>query len=233
MPARHRISPILYSVWAFLAIAISLAAKGTSPENITRLAVVTLLLIEYLSRRRLIRIFASFSPRQRFLLMTIALASVVEGMHMISRPVFPSLVVTRDTSVRAALAAYVIDLAFTVPAYALIFSTMWRVLSRYRFHLWSVIWVFGVAQTLGDGGLFYFGSAPWMIPLFIYPMTNYTAIHAISFLAVEPDLQAPLPLTPLRAVWSGVSIVTVYLVAGAIICIVGAAFGFEMHGGTG
>jgi hypothetical protein len=47
--------------------------------------------------------------------MGVLLAAVVEGMHMISKPVYSSLVVGPGTSPADALRFYAIDLAVTTP----------------------------------------------------------------------------------------------------------------------
>ena len=107
------------------------------------------------------------------------------------------------------------DRLFTLPAYVVIFSLLWFFINRYRYTLWNYILVMGLAQTLGDGGLFFFIDAPAMLFFLPYPMTNYHAINIIPFLAVRDHLP------PARSISAGrylaiPALIGAYLVCGAI-----------------
>ena len=218
------IGPALYCVWAIVAIGLSIALSGLSPESVTRLLVIALLLGELALRPMLVGALPALAPRTRFLVLGTVLAAAVEGMHMISMPVFLALRIDRETSFAEGLVRYALDLLFTLPAYVVIFSLLWFFINRYRYTLWNYILVMGLAQTLGDGGLFFFIDAPAMLFFLPYPMTNYHAINIIPFLAVRDHLP------PARSAGAGrylaiPALIGAYLVCGAIIRLVGRSLG--------
>ena len=146
---------------------------------------------------------------------------------MISMPVFLALRIDRETSFAQGLLRYALDLSFTLPAYVLIFALLWFFINRYRYTLWNYILVMGLAQTLGDGGLFFFIDAPAMLFFLPYPMTNYHAINIIPFLAVRDHLP------PARSAGAGrylaiPALIGAYLVCGAIIKLVGRSLGLAV-----
>lgn len=218
------LGPRLYVAWAALAIAASLAAGGWSPENLTRLLVIAFLGLQLAFRRRLAGALPGWQPKWRFIALGMALAAVVEGFHMISMPVFPALRVGAGTPPARALAHYAVDLAFTLPAYLAIFAAIWWFVDRYRYGFWSYALAFGLAQTLGDGGLAFFAGQPAMLAFLPYPMTNYHAINILPFLAVAGRPQAPRRAGP--AAWLAVpAVIAVYLGCGAAIRWAGQPFG--------
>lgn len=218
------IGPALYGVWAIVAIGLSIGRSGLSPESVTRLLVIALLLGELALRPMLVDALPALASRTRFLVLGTLLAAAVEGMHMISMPVFLALRIDRETSFAGGLVRYALDLLFTLPAYVVIFSLLWFFINRYRYTLWNYILVMGLAQTLGDGGLFFFIDAPAMLFFLPYPMTNYHAINIIPFLAVRDHLP------PARSIGAGrylaiPALIGAYLVCGAIIRLVGRSLG--------
>ena len=218
------IGPALYCVWAIVAIGLSIGLSGLSPESVTRLLVIALLLGELALRPMLVDALPALASRTRFLVLGTLLAAAVEGMHMISMPVFLALRIDRETSFAEGLVRYALDLLFTLPAYVVIFSLLWFFIIRYRYTLWNYILVMGLAQTLGDGGLFFFIDAPAMLFFLPYPMTNYHAINIIPFLAVRDHLP------PARSAGAGrylaiPALIGAYLVCGAIIRLVGRSLG--------
>lgn len=218
------IGPALYGVWAIVAIGLSIGRSGLSPESVTRLLVIALLLGELALRPMLVDAHPALASRTRFLVLGTLLAAAVEGMHMISMPVFLALRIDRETSFAQGLVRYALDLLFTLPAYVVIFSLLWFFINRYRYTLWNYILVMGLAQTLGDGGLFFFIDAPAMLFFLPYPMTNYHAINIIPFLAVRDHLP------PARSAGAGrylaiPALIGAYLVCGAIIKLVGRSLG--------
>ena len=126
------IGPALYCVWAIVAIGLSIGLSGLSPESVTRLLVIALLLGELALRPTLVGALPALTPKIRFLVLGIVLAAAVEGMHMISMPVFPALRIVGETSFVQGLVRYALDLLFTLPAYAVIFSLLWFFINRYR-----------------------------------------------------------------------------------------------------
>lgn len=221
------IGPALYSVWAIVTIGLSIGVSGLSPESVTRLLVIALLLGELALRPMLVDALPALASRTRFLVLGTLLAAAVEGMHMISMPVFLALRIDRETSFAEGLVRYALDLLFTLPAYVVIFSLLWFFIIRYRYTLWNYILVMGLAQTLGDGGLFFFIDAPAMLFFLPYPMTNYHAINIIPFLAVRDHLP------PARSISAGrylaiPALIGAYLVCGAIIKLVGRSLGLAV-----
>jgi len=191
-----KIGAILYCVWATLSITLSIAVAGFSAESITRLLVILFLLIQIAGRSILIKALPNLNPKYRFIGLGTVLAAVVEGFHMISMPVLPSLRIYDQTSLVQGLMQYGIDLLLTVPAYLVIFAVIWYFINRYDFGLWRYIIVMGIAQALGDGGIYFFLNAPAMLVFLPYPMTNYHAINIMPFLAVRANLR---PVRPERS----------------------------------
>lgn len=216
----------LYCLWAALAIGVSIAQAGLAVESVTRLLVVGFLLLQFVMRPMLVRALPSCAPKWRFVLIGMLLAALVEGFHMISMPVFGALRIGGETGIAGALRNYALDLAFTLPAYLAIFSTIWFFVNRYRYALWDYIVTAGFAQAIGDGGLFFFWNAPGMLLFLPYPMSNYHAINVLPFLAVREHLPADAPRRASRYLIVPAVIVT-YLACGATIRLVGRYFGFE------
>lgn len=220
------IGPALYCLWAALAIGLAIMARGLTPENVTRILVIGFLLAQIALRARLVRLLPGLSPRTRFIVMGTALAAVVEGFHMISKPVFLSLLIDGKTSFSEGLTRYALDLLFTVPAYLVIFGVIFFFIDRYRYSLWRYVVTLGLAQALGDGGIFFFMGAPALLLFLPYPMTNYHAINVIPFLAVR-DRLAEERVTSARAWLVVPAVIATYLVCGSIIKLVGRWVGLE------
>jgi hypothetical protein len=217
--------PTLYTLWATAAIGLSIASAGLSAENITRLLVIAFLLAQILFRSVLLTALSWLAPRERFLILSTALASVIEGFHMISMPVFKSLTISPDTSFFLGLSYYAVDLLFTIPAYLVIFSFIWFLIRRYRFSTWQYVMIVGLGQTLGDGGLTFFLETPAMLLFLPYPMTNYHAMNVIPFLAVRDHLHEQ---PPSRYLWLAVpGLILTYFACGTFIKLLGRPLGFE------
>ncbi|MFN5513691.1 MAG: hypothetical protein ACK5CA_02795 [Cyanobacteriota bacterium] len=209
-----------------MAIALSIALAGFSSESVTRLLVLAFLGGQIALRPILVQSFLWLPSRIRFIGLGTSFAAVVEGFHMISVPVFPSLRINGETPLSKGLLNYGIDLLLTVPAYLAILATIWYFINRYSFPLWRYVVIMGLAQTLGDGGLLYFINAPAMLFFLPYPMTNYHAINVIPFLAVRDYL--PLERSSSRCRYLvAPALVATYGVCGAIIKFLGRIFGLE------
>ncbi|MBK7785302.1 MAG: hypothetical protein IPJ57_12520 [Gemmatimonadetes bacterium] len=209
----------LYLAWATIAIGLSLWIAGLTTESITRLLVLGFLLLQLVARRHLAAAFPALAPRTRFIVLGTLLAAVVEGFHMISTPVLPQLAVHAGTAPVEALRRYAIDLALTVPAYLVIFGVIWWFVARFHYARWTYIILFGAAQALGDGGIYFFAAAPGMIAFLPYPMTNYHAVNIIPFLATRDGLPAGRRNDGAR--WLALPAVMVtYFVCGAMIKVV-------------
>lgn len=211
-----------YGAWAAGAVAASLAVGGLSAENLTRLMVIAFLAWQWTWRGLIVNACAGWAPRARFIVLGTALAAVVEGFHMISRPVFDGLRITAETPVMKAVANYALDLAFTIPAYVAILAVIWWFIRRYRYAPWLYALVFGLAQALGDGGLAYFAERPAMLAFLPYPMTNYHAMNVLPFLAIADRLGPDRGAGPVR--WLAIpAVIATYFACGALIRWVGAA----------
>ncbi len=217
---------LLYLVWAAAAIVLAWLSQGATNENLTRALVIGFLLAQLAARRVLVRAFAERSPGVRFVLLGVLLAAVVESMHMISTPVFPALRIDASTPVSMMLWNYAIDLLLTLPAYVAIFSLLWAFLSRYHYALWSYVLIFGLAQMLGDGGLVYFIGEPHMLAFLPYPMSNYHAMNVLPFLAVSAELPQGRSAGWRRFLVIPVVVLT-YFACGALIRLLGGAFGLH------
>lgn len=217
-PAARRLprGAILYVLWASVSIVGSLVLAGPSAESWTRVLVLLFLGAQLAARPLLPRFLPLSTPGARFVTLGTCLAAVVEGFHMISRPVFDSLRVSRETPFPLAVGHYAIDLLFTLPAYLVIFGVLWSFVRRVRFPVWRYVLLAGLGQTLGDGGLFYFLGSPAMLFFLPYPMSNYHAVNVLPYLAVREGLASGDP--PSRRAWLVVpALVATYLVCGALI----------------
>lgn len=222
------IGPKLYCLWATISISLALALAGFSSESITRLLVIVFLFVQIAWCSILAKVLPWFPPKRRFIVVGTAFAAVVEGFHMISTPVFPSLRIGWDTSFIQGLLYYALDLLFTIPAYLVIFSVIWYFINRYHYSLWHYIIVMGLAHALGDGGIFFFLNTPQMLLFLPYPMTNYHVIDLIPFLAVRDQLK-PERLSGAFAYLAIPGVIGTYLVCGTIIKLLGRSFGFEQN----
>lgn len=218
------IGPKLYCLWATLAIGLSIAIAGLTPESVTRLLVLFFLLGQVALRSWLEKRFSWMAPKSRFILMGTILAAAVEGFHMVSRPVFLSLRIGRDTSFAHGLTNYALDLLFTVPAYFVIFSAIWYFINRFRYSFWQYVIVMGMAQALGDGGIYFFAGAPFMLVFLPYPMTNYHAINVIPYLAIHDRLSNERTESKLASL-AIPGMIGIYFICGAIIQLIGRCFG--------
>jgi hypothetical protein len=216
----------LYCLWAAIAIGVSMVLAGLNAETITRLSVLAFIAVQYAFRARLATALPGLAPRARFISMGVLLAAVVEGFHMISKPVFPSLRVGPDTTAADALRFYAIDLLVTTPAYLVIFAVIWFFITRYRYGLWSYIVVMGLGQALGDGGIFFFAAAPQLLVFLPYPMTNYHACNVLPFVATRGAVPAAR-VAGMRSWLAVPALIAVYLACGSVIKLVGRAAGLD------
>jgi len=216
--------PRLYLLWACVSIALALSAGGFSAENITRLGVLAFLLFQGLTRSYWQKLFSGRKPQVRFILLGCLLAVGVEGFHMISMPVFAALKITAETTFFQGLGFYALDLLFTLPAYLLVFSLIWHLINRYAYGFWHYTLVMGLAQALGDGGLYFFIGAPALLLFLPYPMTNYHAINLLPYALVQEDLN-PERKSNWRSNLAIVWVILAYFVCGAVIQGLGRVFG--------
>lgn len=217
---------VAWCAWTVLSIAFSLAVSGPTPDAVTRVGVLAFLLPQAAFRTRVLHALNGRSPRFRYVALATLLAAGVEGLHMISTPVFGSLRIDASIPLPEALRRYGIDLLFTVPSYLVIFSVMFAVLERVAYTPLQYAFIAALGQTLGDGGLVFFIGAPAMLLFVPYPMTNYVACNLLPYLAVRHDLR-PTDTSALHA-WLAVPLIVVtYFACGAVIKVAGSQFGLH------
>ena len=216
----------LYCLWATLAIGLSITLSGFTAENVTRILVIVFLLGQIPLHSKLANALPWFAPRTRFIALGTGLAAIVEGFHMISMPVFLSLRIEQSMSIAEGLMCYALDLLYTVPAYLVVLSVIWWFINRYRYPYWHYVITMGLGQALGDGGLLFFLNAPAMLVFLPYPMTNYHAINVMPYLTIREHLPGARSASAARYL-AVPALIGTYFVCGAIIRIMGSAFGLD------
>ncbi len=225
MTRRDRLALWAYAAWTALVVGASLARAGLSPDNLTRLATIAYLALG-LGWYRL-------GPRRpeapsglRFVLRCSASALVVEACYMISRPVFPSLTVVPGMGAGQAVANTLLDFAFTLPAYLVIFTVAWQLLRRFEYGVAAYALLFSLGQALGDGNAFFLAN-PGALLLAPYVMLNYQAINVVPFLRVRERLAPARKGGWLRLVAPLVALPAAYWVTGALILVAGQRAGLR------
>ncbi len=215
--------PVLYICWAIVAISLTFYIGGLSNDNLTHIVILVLLIFS-------LGIFCFLNPvnpGRFFISSCVMLAALGEGAYMISKPVLDSLLVPRDAKVGLFLHHYVIDLAFTLPAYVLIFFVIWKLITTFRYSRWEYIFLVGLGQAIGDGSSFFLMNPGlvWLIP---FIMLNYHAMNVAPYLRIEKflseknrrDSKWKYPLT-LGAVFAS------YFFSGTVIKIAARALGMD------
>ena len=213
----------VYAVWTAAVVLLCLLRDGLSPDNITRLLVIGYLAVNlawYLKTRER----AVSATRTAFVLRCSLNALAVEFFYMFSRPVFSSLLFERGMPVQHLLRNTLIDFTFTFPAYLVIFSVVWALICRYRYRISEYALLFSFAQAVGDGNAF-FRANPAMLLMVPYVMLNYQAANLTPFLRVREALPTPASERALKYALPLVLIPAAYWVTGALIVLLGRAFG--------
>ncbi len=219
---------IIVGVWLFLSLALPLLHEGLSRDIDTRLLVLAYFLLGLCWFYKWGRFLEVVSPKKTFIIWCIFNAMWVEVFHMISRPLHKSLLITANTSPWQALKNTSIDLILTLPAYALIFWVIWRLVERYHYSPFSFFFLMALGQALGDGGGFFLIN-PGALIVIPYVMLNYWAMNFVPYLVVQnhlPTLSSqpgnwkiiipPLVLIPITYLIAGGSILTLGKVLGWI-----------------
>lgn len=215
-----------YAVWT-IAVFILVFIKG----GVDSAGVASILAILFLGAQLLfiapIKAFAArISGCAGFLLSGLFCSSIVEGFHMIHEPVFRMLRIEPAMNVKSMAVNYGLDLLFTMPVYLAIFSTIWLFISRYRYTLWQYFIVFSMAQALGDGGVFFFSSKPFLLLFLPYTLVNYHAMNVLPFLLAQRSIE-PRIAGWRKYVLAPCAVIAVYLAGGALIKAVGSLFAFS------
>lgn len=211
----------IYLVWAVLVIVLVFVKNKLSTDNITHFFILVYLGLTFLFLNR--KTSPSANPKKQFIWLCVISAAVVEGLYMIQMPVFPGLRVTAGMNAGQILGNYLIDLAFTVPAYFIIFRTIWFLINKYQYNVWQYTIIMALSQGLGDGSRTFLTN-PGLLIFIPYILINYHAMNVAPFLKVQERLPversnsffkylAPILLLPL-----------VYILCGLVIYSVGAIF---------
>jgi hypothetical protein len=217
----------VYGAWAVFTVAVTLMREGLGPNNVTRLLIIAFLaagLAWYRMTRA--RVESSRRPGLRFVVRCSAAALVVEGCYMFSRPVFPSLTFTPEMPLGTRVANTAIDFAFTFPAYLVIFSVVWWLVTRYRYRVVEYVLLMSLGQALGDGNAAFIAN-PVLLLFAPYVMLNYQAINIVPFLRARPVLSPTRRATAARFILPLLLLPAIYWVMGAAIIVAGRPFGLS------
>ena len=225
MPLSRRLIAGAYVAWALFVFTVTFLENGLSADNVTHLGIAAYLALSVLAIPFLRRLADRYPLHLVFVAACCTSAAVVETCYMISTPLHPSLIVDRGTGLGDALRNLGVDLAFTLPAYVLIFTVVWMLLRRIAYDAVDVAILFAAGQAFGDGGAF-FSTQPHMLLFLPYIMLNYQAMTLVPFIALHDRF----PPEPQRSAWIRVPapmivLPLVYFVAGASIILTGRALG--------
>jgi len=232
----------LYAVVAALEVAVCWLRDGASPDNLTRLAIIAFFALQlaWWWWRSRARAGVAAAPREAplpahvaraFILRGALGALVVEGCYMWSRPLYPSLLVTRDDSLVGGVRKTLIDFVLTFPVYVALFALIWFFVRRYRYRIAEYVVVFALAQACGDGNAFFVANpamllfAPWL-------MLNYQAMNLVPFLLARPFLASAsaggrpaLATHAVRLISPLLAIPIAYWCLGTLLVLAGRALG--------
>ena len=214
----------IYSGWALIVFILTFISGGPSTDNITKFLVIVFLSVQLLIYYT-VSIKKKFYQKNVFFILFLLFAAVVEGFHMISAPVFSSLKISFSMNPIEILTKYVIDLLFTIPAYIAIYWVIWYFVNKYKYKLWEYVLIIALGQALGDGGLFFFISTPFMLIFLPYVMINYHSMNVVPYLLVKNRIE-PHINSRTKYLIPPISIIIIYLICGSVIRIIGALFSF-------
>ena len=215
-----RTTVTIYVLWSAVTFALAFMTSGLNEDNLVRIMLAGFLLLQFMTYPLLVRLSKVLKPQLTFFVLALTFAAVVEGFHMMLRPVFGSLKISMSMGVAEMFRNYGIDLAFTLPVYLIVFAVIWWFIRRYRYEWWEYMLVMAAGQALGDGA-FFFLSAPLMLLMIPYVMINYHAMNLVPFLLARDASGGNRSI--LRFVVP-VLLVGIYLICGAAIALVGKTF---------
>jgi len=186
MDKKDKIILSIYFVFTIL-IVIFVSLGGINSEIVTRWLVVFFLLIQILLFPFFKYLTSRLSPKWKFVILATIFAMIVEGFHMISKPLDQSLLITIGMPFSQMMKYYLIDLIFTTPAYVIIFLVMWWFIKTYEYSFWQFVLVMGIGQALGDGSFFFLFN-PGLLLLIPYVALNYNAMNIIPYTLVKDNL---------------------------------------------
>lgn len=219
------IATAAYVAWGAVVLGIVLVKDGATPDNLTHLAILGWLAITASLLRALRAVAARIGAAQLFVIASVVSAAVVEVCYMITAPLHPSLLVTRETGAGAMLRNVAVDLALTIPAYVLIFALVWQLVRRYDYRALEFTVLVSAGQALGDGMAF-FTANPATLLMLPYVMINYHAMSLVPFLATRDALPAGRRRGIGMVVLPLVGLPLVYGIVGTAIVALGRGLGW-------
>ena len=222
---RHRSLAIAYVLWALAVFFIVFAKDGLRPDNVTHVGIGVYLALSVVAIPLLRRLADRYPVPLVFVAACCISAAVVETCYMISGPLHPTLVITRDTGVTVALRNLGVDLALTLPAYVVIFAVVWTMVRHIEYGAVEVAILFSAGQAIGDAMAF-FQAQPQMLLFLPFVMLNYQAMTLIPFIA----LRDRVPPAPRRSAWIRIAVPLVILpliygIVGTMVILSGKALG--------
>lgn len=186
----------LYLVWG-IVLMYGHVHDHFNALDVTRFALIAyvalfLLLLPLL--RPVVRALP-FSVGAKYVLVSVVSAAVVEVAHVFSQPFTDSIKVTvGETTPLTAIRNIAIDLAVTLPAYALVFSLVWRrLLSRWRYSLIEFVALMSVAQFLGDGHIYVILNIAAAALFGPYVLMIYQLMNIPPYLLMRDEIAAARP----------------------------------------
>lgn len=217
---------LLYLFWSACTLLLTFYMKGWDVDNITHILLLCLLSVTLMWALKTRSAQRPKNPRLLSVGAGVLFAALAEGCYMISQPFLLSLTIRSGMPIMQMIRNYSIDLMFTLPVYVFIFSVIWRLINRYRYGRWEYIFVFALAQALGDGNQTFL-HAPTLLLFIPYVMINYHAINLAPYLVIERHLPQNRSDSHWKLPLAVLSIVLTYLVGGAIIVGLSRVLGFS------
>ncbi len=214
---------IIYITWAIIVFIVSFLSGGASPDNITHALIIGFIGVQIIAYPYLLKTTKKMPKQTTFIFISVIFACAVEGFYMLSNPVNSALKVTQAMPAAQIITNYLIDLAFTVPAYIAIFSVTWHFINKYEYKPWEYIIFIGLGQAIGDGWAYFFAN-PVMLLLIPYVMINYHAMNTTSYFLAKEGLK-PKDKTWRKYIIPPICIILVYLIFGTLINLIGKASG--------
>lgn len=225
MNSQNKIVIPIYVVWAVIVFAYTFISKGLDADNITHILIIIFFLAQLAAYPLAKVLLKKFNPKKTFLFFGVIFAASVEGFYMISAPVFASLKFTAGMGLEKILSNFLIDLAFTIPAYIVIFLAIWYFANKYNFRFWEYLIFISFGQALGDG-LFFFLASPFMLIFLPYVMINYHAMNLFPYLLTKNNLK-PQNNSWMKYIAPLISIIVLYILFGTLINIIGSQFALK------
>lgn len=204
----------LYLAWSALVILLVFAKTGFTTDNITHFFILVYLGLSLLYLKKntaLVR-----DAKKQFIVLCMTSAAVVEGFYMIQMPVFPSLRVVTGMGFAQILRNYAVDLAFTLPAYFIIFRAIWFLINKYKYNIWQYAILMALGQALGDGSRTFLAN-PGLLVFLPYVLINYHAMNLSPYLKIQNTLPVERSNSFFKYLSPLIVLPLVYILCGLII----------------